>query len=124
MANENQTPTRNAGRLAVFLILLTSFFTMIAATAISVGYSVHRYWENVLRAEITRDLTQKAQMFARRVNTDRKQKMETALPQEQHSPGPGAPFFLGNAPEFKAPQMPGPPLMADAPLPNFCPACE
>src|SRR5258708_7004915 len=97
MANENQTPTRNAGRLAVFLILLTSFLTMIAATAISVGYSVHRYWENVLRAEITRDLTQKAQMFARRVNTDRQHKIEDVTSQEGQSAGARATVIDGNA---------------------------
>ena len=55
----------------VFAILFSSFVVMIACTAVGVGYSVHRYWKNALLAEITRSLTQKAQMFASRVNTDR-----------------------------------------------------
>lgn len=97
MANENQAPPRNTSRIAVFLILLTSFLTLIAASAISVGYSVHRYWANVLRAEITRDLTQKTQMFARRVNTDRQHKIEDITSQEGQSAGARATVIDGNA---------------------------
>jgi len=44
---------------------------MIACISISVGYSVHRYWENALVEENTRSLTQKAQMFSGRVNAAR-----------------------------------------------------
>ena len=36
---------------------------MIAAATISVGFTVHHYWESVLRVEIDRSLTQKAQLL-------------------------------------------------------------
>ncbi len=59
---------------------------MIAATAISMGYTVHRYWEIVLRIEIERSLTQKAQLFASRVNTDHATKIADMTSQEgQHA---------------------------------------
>ena len=55
---------------------------MIAAAVISVGYTLHRYWESVLRMEIERSLTQKAQLFASRVNTDHFSKIEDITSQE------------------------------------------
>src|SRR5215467_1763421 len=76
MATTERAITSRSGRLRVFLILLSSFLVMIAATAGAVGYSVHRYWEIALRVEITRNLTQKAQMFAARVASDRQRKIE------------------------------------------------
>jgi two-component system, OmpR family, phosphate regulon sensor histidine kinase PhoR len=65
------TQPRKPAWLRLFALLLTAFLVMIACTAISIGYTVHRYWENVLVAEITRSLTQKAQMFASRLSTER-----------------------------------------------------
>jgi two-component system phosphate regulon sensor histidine kinase PhoR len=62
-------------QLRVFLILFLSFLAVIAAAALSVGYTTHRYWESALRLEIERSLTQKAQLFASRVNTDRTTKI-------------------------------------------------
>ena len=73
-------------RLFVFLILFSSFLAMIAATAISMGYTTDRYWRSVLRAEIERSLAQKAQLFASRVNTDHASKIEDVTAQEgQHA---------------------------------------
>jgi two-component system, OmpR family, phosphate regulon sensor histidine kinase PhoR len=78
-------PARPA-RLPVFLILFLSFLAMIAATAISMGYTMHRYWESVLHVEIERSLIQKAQLFANRVNTDHANKIEDITSQEgQHA---------------------------------------
>ena len=73
---------KNAGRLTAFLILFGAFLAMIAAAAVGIGYNVHRYWEDVLRVEITRNLTQKAQMFAVRVNTDHEHKIGDLATQE------------------------------------------
>jgi hypothetical protein len=60
---------QQAARLKVFAILFSAFLVMIAATAISMGYTVHRYWESVLQVEIERSLTQK-RLFASRVSAD------------------------------------------------------
>jgi hypothetical protein len=77
---------RRPARLTVFLILFTSFLAMIAATAISIGYTGHRYWESVLQVETERSLTQKAQLFASRVNHDHTSKIEDITAQEgQHA---------------------------------------
>ena len=85
MATETQSP--RAVRLWVFLILSSSFLALIAAAAVSIGYSVHRYWENTLRVEITRSLTQKARMFAARVNTDHDHKIQDTVAQEALAAG-------------------------------------
>ena len=77
---------KKPARLPVFLILFSSFLAMIAATAISVGYTVHRYWESVLEVEIERSLTQKTRLFASRVNTDRTSSIADITAQEgQHA---------------------------------------
>jgi hypothetical protein len=76
-----------AARLKIFLVLFASFLTMIAATAVSAGYGIHRYWENILRQEITRNLTEKARMFASRVNTDRSHKIDDITSEEGQSAG-------------------------------------
>jgi len=82
----SSSPRKPPARLSVFLVLFTSFLAVIGATTISVGYTVHRYWESALRAEIERSLTQKAQMFASRVSTDRTTKIEDIAAQEgQHA---------------------------------------
>ena len=73
---------KKAGRLTAFLILFGAFLAMIAAGAVGIGYNIHRYWEDVLRVEITRHLTQKAQMFAVRVNTDHEHKIGDLATQE------------------------------------------
>lgn len=85
MATDAQGP--QAVRLRVFFILLSSFLVMIAAGAVSVGYSVHRYWEDALRVEITRSLTEKARMFAARVNTDHDHKIQDIVAQEALAAG-------------------------------------
>lgn len=83
-------------RLKVFLILFLSFLAMVAGAAISVSYTVDRYWENALRVEIERSLTQKAHLFAGRVNTDRTTKIEDIASQEGQHAGARATVIDGN----------------------------
>ena len=75
MATEEEPAPRKMGRIRLFFVLFSSFLTLIAAEAVSVGYGVHRYWRGVVREEITRNLTEKARMFAVHVNTDRTHKI-------------------------------------------------
>jgi len=82
MANEPEAFPRRTGWLSTFLVLFASFLTMIVATAVGVGYSVHRYWRDVLHEEIQRDLTAKGRMFAARVETDREHKIADITSQE------------------------------------------
>ena len=83
MATESEISLKKkTGRLSVFLVLFTSYLAMIAAAAISVGYSVHRAWERVLSEEITRNLIEKTRMFGNEVNTDHAHKIEDITSQE------------------------------------------
>ncbi len=55
----------------IFFKLLAAFILVIAATAVVFDFMVSGAWQNSLRAEIERNLTQKTELFAYRVNTDR-----------------------------------------------------
>ncbi len=83
-------------RLKVFLILFLSFLALIAAAALSIGYTVNHFWESALRAEIERSLTQKTLLFASRVNTDRTAKIEDIASQEGQHAGARATVIDGN----------------------------
>ena len=58
-------------RSSAFFKLIGLFLAVIAASAIIYDVTVSRAWEASLRTEIERDLTQKAVLFARRVESDR-----------------------------------------------------
>lgn len=92
MAAESQTPSQVAiappagsssypSRVRIFFVLLTAFLLMIAIGGTSLGYFVHS-WEDNLRAETERSLTQKARMFAADVNSDRTRNIATLASQE------------------------------------------
>lgn len=55
----------------IFFKLLAIFFVVIAATAIILDVMMGGAWQNSLRAEIERNLTQKTLLFAHRVESDR-----------------------------------------------------
>jgi len=69
-----------------FVILLASFVAMTAVCAISFSLII-RSWEGILRAEIERSLTQKAQMFADEVNTNRTRNIVILTSQEGQRAG-------------------------------------
>jgi two-component system phosphate regulon sensor histidine kinase PhoR len=96
MATEAAALLRSRGRLGTFLILFISCVAMIAVAAITISYSVNRYWQGVMREEITRSLTEKARMFAARVDTDRLHKIEDITSQEGQYAGARATVIDGN----------------------------
>lgn len=63
------------------------FLVVIAVTAITLQWTVHRVWERTLRQQIERDLSQKAQMFAQRVEADRQSPLADITAQEGQSAG-------------------------------------
>src|SRR5438045_1497718 len=81
MATDAQTPmpaaaqaTRRhqAGRspeARVFISLIASFLIIIAVLVAAFGFILHS-WQDALRSEIERSLTQKTQMFAAEVNNE------------------------------------------------------
>jgi len=106
-------------RLPVFFILFTSFLAMIAATAISMSRTTDRYWQSVLRVEIERSLTQKAQLFASRVNTDRTHRIEDITSQEGQHAGARATVIDVNGKVIADSQIPVAALENEGRRPEF-----
>ncbi len=109
-------------RLKIFLILFVSFLAMIAATDIAVGFAVDRYWKSALRAEIERSVTQKAELFASRVNTDRISRMEDIVAQEGQHAGARATVIDGNGKVIADSQVPIASLENEGQRPEFATA--
>lgn len=79
--------TRNSSlRVRLFFSLMTSFAVMIVVTVIAFGFVIHS-WEGILKAEIQRNLTQKAQMFAEQVNSDHSRSITVLTSQAGQSAG-------------------------------------
>lgn len=91
MATEAQTPprvdipaapmARRVSRRQIFLALFACFLVMIAAVGGIYALTMHS-WQETLRAEIERNLTEKARMFAADVNSDRSRNIATLTSQE------------------------------------------
>jgi len=127
MATEAQTSTLLAShrpsppntRRRTFVILFASFLCMIAAAAFSTIYATEDFWRKALNEEITRDLTQKAQMFARRVNTDRNTKLADLTAQVGQQAGARATVVDGNGKVLADSQVPVPALEKEGERPEF-----
>lgn len=89
-------PPKRTSRLRVFVLVFMSFLVLIAAAAFATIYSTESFWQKALRDQTTRDLTQKAQMFATRVNTDRSTKIADLTAQAGQQAGARATVVDGN----------------------------
>src|SRR6476661_5558402 len=74
-------------RLRMFAILFTAFLVIITLSALAIVHVAHRRWERVLRDEITRNLAQKAQMLANRVDADHAHGIDVIASQEGQAAG-------------------------------------
>ncbi len=74
-------------RSRVFFKLMLVFLVVIAVTAITLLWTVHSVWERTLHQQIERDLTQKVQMFAYRVENDRQHSLADIASQEGQAAG-------------------------------------
>jgi two-component system, OmpR family, phosphate regulon sensor histidine kinase PhoR len=74
-------------RSRIFFKLLVAFALVIAAATITVDLSVRRAWEESLTREIDRNLTQKALLFAHRVDADRQHSLQDIASQEGQTAG-------------------------------------
>ena len=122
MATEAAAFLRSRGRLGTFLILFISCVAMIAVAAITISYSVNRYWQAVMREEITRSLTEKARMFAARVDTDRLHKIDDITSQEAQYAGARATVIDGNGKVLADSEVSGATLENEGRLPEFATA--
>jgi two-component system, OmpR family, phosphate regulon sensor histidine kinase PhoR len=70
-ATASKFPSDHDVKNRIFFKLLAAFLIVIAATAVTLDLMIGGAWENSLRTEIERDLTQKTLLFAHRVENDR-----------------------------------------------------
>jgi hypothetical protein len=71
----------------IFFKLLAVFLIVIAATAAILDLMMGGAWENSLRSEIERNLTQKTLLFAHRVENDRTHSVSDIAAQEGQAAG-------------------------------------
>jgi two-component system phosphate regulon sensor histidine kinase PhoR len=124
MATEAQTQPasaipRRTSRLRAFTVLFIAFLAIIAAAACACIYASQNFWESALRVEITRDLTQKAQMFAARINTDRSTRIADLTAQAGQQAGARATVVDGNGKVIADSQIPVPFLEKEGEKPEF-----
>jgi hypothetical protein len=78
-------------RRSSWLRLFLYFFSLSAVTITVItaifAYQINHYWASTLREEISRDLIQKANMFAARVNSDRSHNIDVITSQEGQGAG-------------------------------------
>jgi len=86
---EDQLASESPGRRywKIFAITYIALLSMIAIVAGTLGYSLRANVEKVVQAEITRNLTQKAQMLANRVNADHAHGLDVISSQEGQAAG-------------------------------------
>ncbi len=75
-------PAEELVKNRIFFKLLAVFLIVIAATAATLDVMLGSAWEDSLRTEIERNLTQKTQLFAHRVETDRTHSLPEIAAQE------------------------------------------
>jgi two-component system phosphate regulon sensor histidine kinase PhoR len=74
-------------RKRIFFKLMAAFLVVIAAAAIIFDVMIGGAWERSLRAEIERNLLQKTQLLADRVENDRTRPLPETVAQEAHAAG-------------------------------------
>ena len=74
-------------RNRIFFKLLLAFLPVIVVTAFTLDTAIRRAWEGTLRDEIQRSLSQKAVMFAHRVENDRTHSLPDLAAQEGQAAG-------------------------------------
>jgi two-component system phosphate regulon sensor histidine kinase PhoR len=74
-------------RSGIFLKLITSFLVVILAAAVMFDLLLGGAWETSLRSEIERNLIQKTQLLAHRVETDRTHSLADIAAQEGQAAG-------------------------------------
>ena len=76
-----------SARWRIFAVTYISFLFMIAAVGFGLSYWIKGHVKLSLRDEITRNLTQKAQLVANRINADRAHSVEVITSQEGQAAG-------------------------------------
>ena len=105
-----------------FAAIFLSFLLIIAIAAASVGYGTREHLKSVLRDEVARNLTQKAQMFANRVAADRTHAMDVIASQEGQAAGARATIIDTNGNVVADSEVPVGSLQHEGRQPEFATA--
>src|SRR5215469_6651649 len=104
--------------LRIFLISFTSSLIMIVLAGIA-GRAIQNFRQDALREQITRDLTQKAQAFAARLNTDRNTHLADLTSQVAQQAGARATVIDGSGNVMADSQVPLISLEKEGERPEF-----
>jgi len=74
-------------RNRIFFKLLVAFILVVLVTAFTLDIAIRSAWEGSLREVILRNLTQKTQLFAHRINTDHQYSIQDITSQEGQAAG-------------------------------------
>jgi two-component system, OmpR family, phosphate regulon sensor histidine kinase PhoR len=105
--------------LTVFLICFSSFLVMIAVAAYAIAHNVENFWRNALQQELTRNLTEKAQMFAGRIEADHATPIADMVSEEGLRSGARATVIDANGKVVADSQAPAVSLENEGALPEF-----
>src|SRR6185503_7979905 len=106
----------------IFALTYLSFLIMIAVVVGTVGYSLREHVKHALRGEITRNLTQKAQMLANRINDDHAHGIDVITSQEGQAAGARATVIDTNGKAIADSEVPVASLEDQGRLPEFAAA--
>lgn len=123
-ASATSTTDRGAppGRVSwrtLFLIVFSSFLLMIAVAAYAIAHNVENFWHNTLQQELTRNLTQKAQMLASRIEADHRTPIADITSEEGLRAGARATVVDANGKVVADSQAPATSLENEGALPEF-----
>jgi len=119
LTTDRGTPRGRISWLTLFLIFLSSFLLMIAVAAYAIAHNVEGFWHNTFEQELTRNLTQKAQMFASRIDADHGTPIAEITSEEGLLAGARATVVDANGKVVADSQAPAPSLENEGALPEF-----
>lgn len=119
VTTDGGAPRSRISWLAVFLISFSSFLVMIAAAAYAVAHNVENFWHDAFEQELTRNLTQKAQMLASRIEADHVTPLADIVSEEGLRAGARATVIDANGKVVADSQAPAVSLENEGSLPEF-----
>jgi hypothetical protein len=121
---ETYSDSRRRSWLPVFIGLAASFLVIEAILAAVSVYPVERYWQEALKEQITRSLTEKAGMFSSRVGTDRSRNVRDITYEEAHLAGARATVIDTNGKVISDSEVPLTNLDQEGTRPEFVTALQ
>lgn len=121
-ANKLASETRRRQYWKIFATIYIALLIMLAIVAGAVGYSLRERVQHTLQDEITRNLTEKAQMLANRVNADHAHGIDVITSQEGQAAGARATVIDTNGNAIADSEIAVSTLQNEGRLPEFAAA--